>query len=123
MFLKHTAMITRAAVGGLAAGLVNGLLGGGGGAILVPYLLIVCKLEKREAFATSIAITLPLCILSSGLYLVKGTVTLSVAFPYLLGGILGGLCAGHWFESIPLHWLRRFLGCVLLYGGFRGLFS
>ena len=123
MFLNHSSMLGRAAVGGLAAGLVNGLLGGGGGAILVPYLLIVCKLEKREAFATSIAITLPLCLLSSGLYMLEGTVTLLAALPYLLGGILGGLCAGHWFETIPLHWLRRFLGCVLLYSGIRGLFS
>ena len=46
--------------GGLA-GLVNGFFGGGGGSVLVPLLTQLCKLDQRRAFATSVAVILPLC--------------------------------------------------------------
>ena len=57
-----------ALLAGAAAGLVNGFFGGGGGMVLVPLLTQKCGLEQRKAFATSVAIILPLCILSSVIY-------------------------------------------------------
>lgn len=57
--------------GGLA-GLVNGFFGGGGGSVLVPLLTRLCKLDQRRAFATSVAVILPLCILSAAVYLARG---------------------------------------------------
>lgn len=60
-----------AAVAGGAAGLVNGFFGGGGGMVLVPLLLSRCKLDRRRAFANSVAIILPLCALSAGIYFAK----------------------------------------------------
>lgn len=58
----------RSAAAGGAAGLANGFFGGGGGMLLVPLLTRWCGLEQRRAFATSIAIILPLCALSSVIY-------------------------------------------------------
>lgn len=52
------------ALAGGAAGVANGFFGGGGGMILVPLLVRRCRLSQRQAFATSVAIILPLCILS-----------------------------------------------------------
>ena len=46
---------------GAAAGLTNGFFGGGGGSVLVPMLTRVCGLDQRRAFATSVAVILPLC--------------------------------------------------------------
>ena len=46
--------------GGLA-GLVYGFFGGGGGSVLVPLLTRLCRLDQRRAFATSVAVILPLC--------------------------------------------------------------
>ncbi|MEI3140364.1 MAG: TSUP family transporter [Lawsonibacter sp.] len=57
--------------GGLA-GLVNGFFGGGGGSVLVPLLTQLCKLDQRRAFATSVAVILPLCVLSAAIYLAGG---------------------------------------------------
>ena len=57
--------------GGLT-GVTNGLFGGGGGSVLVPMLTGYCRLSQREAFATSVAVVLPLCVLSVTIYLLRG---------------------------------------------------
>ena len=46
---------TKYALSGTAAGLVNGLFGGGGGMVLVPLLNGWCGLEGKQAFATCAA--------------------------------------------------------------------
>ena len=53
----------RYALAGGLAGLTNGLFGGGGGSVFVPLLTGYCKLDQRRAFATSVAVILPLCLL------------------------------------------------------------
>ena len=111
----------RPALAGAAAGLVNGLFGGGGGMVLVPLLAGYCHLEERRAFATSVAIILPLCILSAGLYALRGSLDVGQALPYLAGGLIGGFLGGKLFRGVKLTWLRRGFGLLLLYGGVRAL--
>lgn len=106
---------------GAAAGLCNGFFGGGGGSVLVPALTGLCGLEQRRAFATSVAVILPLCALSAGIYLLRGGLDLMTALPYLVGGALGGWAGGRWFRGIKVCWLRRVFGLLLLYGGVRSL--
>lgn len=109
-----------AAAGGLA-GLVNGFFGGGGGMILVPRLTASCGLGQRQAFATSVAIILPLCALSAGIYWCRGGLDLQAALPYLLGGLLGGTAGGQLFRRLPEQLLSRLFALLLLYGGVRSL--
>lgn len=109
-------------IAGGAAGLVNGLLGGGGGMVLVPLLREKCNLGARQAFASSVAIILPLCALSSVIYLFRGNLALSTALPYLLGGTIGGLVGGRLFKQINMVWLRRGFGLLLLYSGVKAVF-
>ena len=111
----------RALAAGAAAGLTNGLFGGGGGSVLVPLLTRLCGLDQRRAFATSVAVILPLCALSAALYLWKGGLDLGAALPYLLGGALGGWAGGKWFRGVKLPWLKRAFGLLLIYGGVRNL--
>lgn len=107
----------RCAVSGALAGVANGLFGAGGGMVLVPLLTRWAKLEDRHAFATAISIILPLCLVSLVVYWQKGTVT--VAWPYLIGGFFGGLLGGILLRRIPVGWLHKALGVVILYGGLR----
>lgn len=111
----------RALAAGAAAGLTNGLFGGGGGSVLVPLLTRLCGLDQRRAFATSVAVILPLCALSAALYLWRGGLDLGAALPYLLGGALGGWAGGKWFRGVKLPWLKRAFGLLLIYGGVRNL--
>lgn len=112
----------RPALAGGAAGLVNGFFGGGGGMVLVPLLAGWCGLGQRKAFATSVAIILPLCALSAAIYLFRGGVDLWMALPYLVGGLLGGLLGGRLFRRMNMVWLRRLFALLLLYGGVKALF-
>ena len=111
----------RYALAGGAAGVVNGLLGGGGGAVLVPLLTGACGMEQRRAFATSVAVILPLCALSAGLYFTRGGLDWRQALPYLMGGTLGGWAGGRWFRGVHPLWLRRGFGLLLILGGARCL--
>lgn len=112
----------RSAVSGAAAGLVNGFFGGGGGMLLVPLLSRWLGLGDRKAFATSVAIILPLCALSSVIYLLRGGIELSAALPYLLGGSMGGILGGKLFKKVNMLWLRRGFALLILYAGVRAAF-
>ncbi|WP_279067810.1 sulfite exporter TauE/SafE family protein [Intestinimonas butyriciproducens] len=111
------------AVAGGLAGISNGFFGGGGGMVLVPLLTARCGLDQRRAFATSVAIILPLCVLSSVIYLFRGGLDLAVALPYLAGGLAGGFLGGRLFQKLNMDWLRRAFALLILYGGFKSLFG
>lgn len=111
---------TRYVVSGVLAGAVNGLFGGGGGMVLVP-LLRWCGLEERRAFATCVAVILPLCVVSAAVYVLRRGVDLTLAAPYLLGGLIGGLLGGRLFPKVSAGWLRYLFAGFLLYGGVRYL--
>ena len=105
---------------GAAAGLVNGLFGGSGGAVLTP-LLQRCGVLPRSSFATGLAVMLPLSILSAGIYWWKTGLSLQTALPYLAGGLAGGALGGWTMEKIRVVWLQRLFALFLLYGGVRYL--
>lgn len=109
------------ALAGALAGAVNGFFGGGGGMALVPMLTRRCALSQREAFATSVAVILPLCVLSAAIYLLRGGLELAPALPYLAGGLLGGCLGGRCFRRVNMDWLRRLFALLVLYGGVRAL--
>ena len=104
---KKRAWLAPAIAGG-AAGVANGFFGGGGGMILVPLLVRRCGLSQRQAFATSVAVILPLCILSSVIY-------------FFRGGLVGGWVGGRVFKKLNMTWLRRAFALLIIYGGVKAL--
>lgn len=105
---------------GAAAGAINGLFGAGGGMVLVPLLVSGKDFSQDEVFSSSIVIILPICIVSL-IFSANGKLPWADAWPFLLGGIPGGLLAGFLSKKIPTIWLHRFLGVLILYGGLRYL--
>ena len=87
----------------------------------MPALTGLCGLEQRRAFATSVAVILPLCALSAGIYLLRGGLDLMTALPYLVGGLAGGFVGGRVFQKLNMDWLRRVFALFLLYGGVKSL--
>lgn len=118
----HLSDNVKAALSGAAAGVANGFFGGGGGMILVPLLTRWCGLDQRKAFATSVAIILPLCALSSAVYFFRGSMDLLLALPYLAGGLAGGFVGGRVFKKLNMDWLRRVFALFILYGGVKAVF-
>ncbi len=107
---------------GSIAGAVNGLFGAGGGLFLVPLLIHFAGMNEKKAFATSVAIILPLAIASYVIFCLKGGNVWQDAWPYALGGIVGGLLASHLFRKIPVIWIHRLFGALILYGGIKAVF-
>ena len=108
-------------VAGALAGIVNGLFGGGGGIPLLVLLTKWAKLEEKDAFATCVAVILPLCVVSAAVWFLRGGFALSHALPYLAGGLVGGVVGGRLFRDVPNVWLRRIFALFLLYGAWRYL--
>lgn len=106
---------------GLCAGAVTGLFGAGGGMVLVPLLTMLTSLEDDELFSASIAIILPICLVSLAATVISGTVAWREALPYLAGSAAGGVLAGCFGRKIPALWLHRALGIFILWGGIRYL--
>lgn len=108
-------------IAGICAGAVNGLFGAGGGMVLVPLLSLLTSLEEREIFGASIAVILPICIVSLTATAITGSIAWQQSLPYLFGSAAGGLAAAYWGKKIPVKWLHRGLGILIFWGGIRYL--
>lgn len=107
---------------GLAAGMINGLLGAGGGMLIVP-ILKKYGLDQRSTHATSVCVILPICILSSIIYLCKGIVTLDDAYPYLPFSIIGAIIGSFILSKINQNLLRKIFGGFMLWAAIQLLFK
>ncbi len=124
IFLQNTTCPKwKYAVSGLLTGLVNGFFGAGGGMLLVPLLTRLCKVEDKQAFASSVCIILPICLVSVTVYAFRGGLPLDAAWPYLLGGLGGGLLGGVLFKKVSAGFLHKLLGAFILWGGLRLVLS
>ena len=104
---------------GTFAGAVNGLLGAGGGMVLVPLLTLLGKLEEDKVFPASVSIIFPICLVSLCISPGLNDLPWSDAWPYLLAAVPGGILAGILAKKIPVKWLHRALGLLIIYGGIR----
>ena len=111
----------KTAIAGAIAGAINGLFGAGGGMVLVPLLTALTDIDEEEVFPSSVSIILPICFVSLSIYATAGPIPWADAFPYLLGGLAGGIAAGITGNKIPVKWLHRILGIIILWGGYRYL--
>lgn len=116
---KHQSLML--CLAGIGAGAVNGLFGAGGGMVLVPLLSMLTSMEEKAIFPSSISIILPICLVSLTATAVTGEILWSDAIPYLIGSGIGGVLAGIWGKKIPVKWLHRGLGILILWGGIRYL--
>ena len=107
-----------AALGGVLIGIMNGLLGAGGGMLAVP-LLKHFGLDQTRAHATSIAVILPLSIITTAAYLLLGRFELANAAIYLLPGAAGALAGALLLAKIPQRWLRKIFACLIIWAGIR----
>ena len=108
------------ALAGALAGAANGLFGAGGGMILVP-MLATTDLDEQEIFPASISIIFPLTLVTLIVSSAQAPLPWLSALPYLIGSAAGGILAGLYWKKIPVIWLHRLLGGLILYGAWRYL--
>lgn len=96
------------------AGMINGLLGAGGGMLIVP-LLKKCGLSQRATHATSVCVILPICLVSAIIYLLRGQVALNDALPYLPFSFLGALIGAFTLAKIQQSFLKKLFGGFMIW--------
>lgn len=107
-----------AAAGGAAAGILNGMLGAGGGMVVVP-LFSALGVRGKKSHATALMVIVPLSLVSAVLYLIDGRFTLGDALPYLPGCLLGALLGSWLLPRVATGWIKLVFGGLLLWGGIR----
>ena len=102
MPLSHSSVkFSHAVIVGLAAGLLGGLFGVGGGLIIVPGLVSLAGMDRRLAHGTSLAATLPIAAASLITYVSHGNVDWAVAFFLAIGAIAGAIVGTTLLHIIP----------------------
>lgn len=112
---------TKLCIAGAAAGVANGLFGAGGGMLLVPLLTVMTDLDEDAVFPTSVSVILPMSIVSLVIGSTGSGISWRDGLPYILGSMAGGLLAGWTGNRIPVKWLHRILGILIIWGGIRYL--
>lgn len=111
----------RARLAGGAAGLANGIFGGGGGMVFLPLMSRSPSLTRRQLFATCVGVIFPICIVSAAVYFFRADISFLMALPYLAGGLIGGFLGGKLYGRVSTNWLRWIFAAFLFYGGVKYL--
>jgi uncharacterized protein len=100
---------------GVAAGIVSGLVGIGGGIIIVPALVCLYGLSQHQAQGTTLALMVPpIGLLAALSYYKQGYVNIPVAIYICIGFVLGSLLGAKAAIGIDDHVLKRIFGGLLL---------
>lgn len=102
---------------GLAAGVAGGLFGIGGGAIMVPAMVLLIGMDQKFATGTSIAAQiLPIGILGAIVYYREGNLNLKyavfIAIGLVIGNLFGALFANQAYISSEM--MKKLYGSFLL---------
>ena len=122
-----TQLIITALLIGLAAGMLSGLVGVGGGIIMVPALVFFMHYTQHQAQGTSLAVlTLPVVILASVYYYYEcrnaGTpIDLRVVGLLSVGFLVGGFFGSKLALAIDQDLLRKVFAVILFYTAFKML--
>lgn len=105
---------------GLAAGILSGLVGVGGGIIVVPALVFFLGFTQQQAQGTSLGLLLlPVGILAVMNYYKQGHIDIRVVAIMAVTFIVGGWLGSKWALSIPEITVKRIFAVVLFYSGFK----
>ena len=108
---------------GLAAGMLSGLVGLGGGVIIIPSLIYLLGFSQQQAQGTSLGILLlPVGILAVINYYKQGYIDIKVVLVISLAFIIGGWAGSKIALSISQEALKKIFGSVLLLLAIKMLF-
>jgi uncharacterized membrane protein YfcA len=105
---------------GLAAGVLSGMVGVGGGIIIVPALVIFLGFSQHQAQGTSLGLLLlPVGILAVMNYYNKGYIDIKVVAIMSIAFVLGGWLGSKLSLSLPQDTVKKIFAIVLFYTAFR----
>lgn len=105
---------------GLAAGILSGLVGVGGGIIVVPALVFFLSFSQQQAQGTSLGLLLlPVGILAVLNYYKQGHIDIRVIAIMAVAFVIGGWLGSKWALSLPEITVKRIFAVILFYSAFK----
>jgi len=108
---------------GIAAGILGGLVGVGGGIIIVPSLIYFLSFSQKSAQGTSLGLLLlPVGILGVLQYYKEGHVDFKIVAIIAIGFLAGSYFGSKIALSLPQETVKKIFAILLLVIGFKMLF-
>jgi len=105
---------------GLAAGVLSGLVGVGGGLIIVPALIFFLGYTQHQAQGTSLGLLLlPVGILAVMNYYNKGQIDVKVVAVMSIAFVLGGWLGSKLALRLPEDTVKKIFAIFLFYSAFK----
>lgn len=111
--------------GTLAAGVINGLLGAGGGVIMLYLVRAILNKKKdmesaeKDSLASVIAIILPVSVISSLSYAARGSFDLNEMKILLIPALFGGVIGAYLTDRLSAKLIRWIFALLLIVSGIR----
>ena len=99
---------------GVGSGLLSGLLGIGGAAILVPGMVELLHMRQHQAHGTSLFIMIPTAALSAVVYALNANMDWRLVALFSAASMVGAVMGARLMTYIPAPALRRLFGIFLL---------
>ena len=109
---------------GLAAGLLSGSMGVGGGVIIVPSLIFFMGFSLHQAQGTSLALmTIPVMLVAASNFYKEGFVDIKVALLLAVTFIVGGYLGSKFSIMMPEKIMRKGFGVFMIFVALKMIFS
>lgn len=106
---------------GMISGLINGILGAGGGTVIVPSLQRFLKVPPHKAHATAISIILPITMVSSYFYSRQGLLDKKTTLVIALSGMAGGFTGAKFLKKLSGKTIKIVFAVSMIIAGVRML--
>lgn len=104
---------------GLVAGFASGCFGIGGGAVIVPVLVLLFKVDYHIAVGTSLALIIPISMAGSTANFNLGKINWPIFWACALAGIIGAVLGSYFIQKIPALYAKRAFALFMVYAAAR----
>ena len=107
-----------------AAGVINGLLGAGGGVILLYVFSALFRRrggddKAKDSFATVISVILPVSLMSALSYAARGNIDMDRMQVLVIPAIAGGITGAYLTDKLPTKVIRGIFAVLVIVSGVR----
>ena len=104
---------------GLVTGFLSGMMGVGGGAIMVPVMVLLAGFSQHVAQGTSLLVMVPAGVVGALTHRRLGNVVHELLWGLIPGLLLGAYLGGNFADLLPENVLRNMFSVVILWIGLR----
>jgi len=123
IFSKNNIILS---VSSAVSGMMNGFAGTGGGIILYFVLKFLNKNKNvniKDIMATTISAVIPMSIISSIIYMIKGKMIYKELLTYLPAALIGGIIGAFLLEKLKFKFVKKLFSVMIIYAGIRMMFK